>query len=115
MPKTHAVALYGTTKFKQLKTITYKKHVWKTRKDNVKQRYIKKIEARRSVFVYRDRRITLWGSAKDIRKAKELIDKKGLIPKQKFVDKVSARDFIEHPEKYTKEGEWVDRKEKDSP
>ena len=115
MARTHAVALYGTTKFKQLKTITYKKRVWKIRKDMVKQRYIKKIEARKHVYVYRDRRITLWGSAKDIKKAREMIDKKGLIPKQKFVDKVSAKDFIEHPEKYSKEGEWVDRKVKDTP
>jgi hypothetical protein len=113
--KTHAVAIYGTTKFKQLKTITYKKHVWKIRKDMVKQRYIKKIEARRHVYVYRDRRITLWGSAKDIKTARHIIDKYGLIPKQKFMDKVSAKDFIENPEKYTKEGEWVEKQEKDSP
>jgi NAD(P)H-flavin reductase len=115
MPKTHAVAIYGTTKFKQLKTITYKKHVWKTRKDNVKQRYIKKIEARRSVYVYRDRRITLWGSAKDVKKAREKLDRLGLIPKKKFVDKVSAKDFVLHPEKYAREGDWVDREVKHSP
>jgi len=115
MAKTHAVALYGTTKFKQLKTVTYKKRVWKIRKDHVKQRYIKKIEARRHVYVYRDRRITFWGSARDIKKAREKLDELGLIPKKKFVDKVSAKDFILNPEKYTKEGEWVDRKVKKTP
>jgi len=109
MPKTHAVAIYGTAKYKQLKTITY------TRRTPYHPERLQTITYHRKVYVERERRITLWGSPRDIAKAKAKIDKENWIPKKKYVDRVPAKDFLKNPQKYAKEGKWIDKKIKKTP
>jgi len=135
MPKKHAIAIYGTTKYKKKVSVTYKTRVWKKivrkqrfwkiRKDKVKQRYwrkrtikqrfTKKVTRKVSRWVKGGQRITLWGTPEDVASAKHKIEKEGLIPKHKYVDRVNAEDFADHPEKYTRKGEWIEFEEEPSP
>ena len=130
--KKHAIAIYGTTRYKKKVSVTYKKRVWKKivrkqrfwkiRKDKVKQRYWKKqtVKQRFTKKVTRKitrkvkggQRITIWGKPEDVATAKQMIEK-GLIPKRKYVDKVDAEKFIDYPEKYTRKGEWIEIDEKE--
>jgi len=114
MPKKHALAIYGSTRYKKKVSVTYKKRVWKRRKDGIKQRYRKKFTAKFPKWVKGGERITLWGKPEDIASAKKLIEK-GLIPKHKYVDRVNAENFIDYPEKYAREGQWVEFEEEESP
>jgi len=114
MPKKHAIAIYGTTRYKKKVSITVKKRVWIKGKHPVKQRHWKKIKTHVLKYVKGGQRITIWGKSEDVATAKQMIEK-GLIPKHKYVDKVDAEKFIDHPEKYTREGEWIDFEEEESP
>jgi len=105
--KTHAIAIYGTTKYKKKVKVTYKQRYWKIRKDKIKQRYTKKVIATKIKLVKGGQRITIYGTPKQIKQAKTKIQKQQLIPKKKYVDKVHAQVFLKHPEKYTRKGRWV--------
>lgn len=113
--KTHALAIYGTTRYKTLQQVSYKQRFWKKRSDGIKQRYRKSVTKTVSKFKKGGERITLFGNLKDIAKAEKKIEREKWIPKKKFQDRVNAKDFLENPEKYARKGDWVDREKKKSP
>jgi len=113
--KTHAVAFYGTTRYKTKVLVSYKQRYVKRRKDGVKQRYWLKVARSTSKFVKGGERLTVFGSAEDVALVKNKIDREQWIPKKKFQDRVPASEFLKHPERYARKGVWVERKKKDSP
>lgn len=113
--KTHAVAVYGTTRYLKKVQVSFKQRIWKRRRDGIKQRYHKTVTKKVSKFVKGGQRITVYGTAKDVRKAVDKIHKQQWIPNKKFVDRVAAKDFLDDPEEYAKQGEWIDFEENESP
>jgi hypothetical protein len=109
----HAIAFYGTTRYKKKVKITYKKQVWKRRKDGVKQRYRKTIVARRVKNVKGGKRLTVYGTSQEIRQVKQKIEE-GWIPRRQYVDRVSAELFLRNVERYARRGRWIDFEEEES-
>jgi len=93
------IAVYGTYEAK----VPVKQRYWKRRRDGIKQRYWKKTTRLKKVTM--SRRYEFYGKGKDLYKA--IVKAHQLMPKG-FVD-VSAREFLEHPERYGHEGSWIDR------
>jgi predicted cupin superfamily sugar epimerase len=93
------IAVYGS----YLVKIPVVQRYWKRRKDGIWQRYRKK--TRRLKTVTRSGRYEFYGKGKDLYKA--------VVKAHKFVPKgfvtVSARKFVEQPERYGLEGEWIER------
>ena len=94
------IAIYGSYETK----VPVKQRYWKRRVDGVKQRYwkikhgcFKKVEGKG--------RYEFSGKGSDLYKA--VVKAHKTMPKG-FVD-VSAEKFIENPEKYGDEGEWLDK------
>jgi hypothetical protein len=114
MRKSHAIAFYGSTRYKQKVKVTYKTTVTKKRKDGVKQRYHKRVTATRYKQVKGGQRLTVYGSPEEIKQVKEKIDSEGWIPKRKYVDRVSADLFLRDPKKYARKGVWIDFDEDES-
>jgi len=112
---THAVAFYGTTRYKTKVLVSYKQRYVKRRKDGVKQRYWLKVARSTSKFVKGGERLTVFGSAEDVALVKNKIDRESWIPKKRYVDRVRATLFLAEPERFARKGEWVERKKKDSP
>ena len=94
------IAIYGRYEAK----VPVKQRYWIKRKDGIKQRYwkikhgsFKKVEGKG--------RYEFHGQGKDLYKA--VVKAHQVMPKG-YVD-VSAEKFVEHPERYGLEGEWIDR------
>lgn len=111
-----ATSIYGTAKRKT----TYKKHVWHTipahtRKGKLIRSYrarrIHKITAKVGKTLH-NRRFTFWSKeTKWIKKAKQIMEKQGLIPKEQREDGIDAEKFVKdkkYRESVTQEGEWID-------
>lgn len=114
MTKTHTIAFYGTTRYKTKVLVTYKQRYVKCRKDGVKQRYWRKVARATSKFIKGGERLTVWGLAKDVALVKNKIDREQWIPRKRYVDRVSARLFLDEPERFARVGEWVNFGEKES-
>lgn len=95
------IAIYGAYET----WVPVKQRYWKRRKDGVKQQYWKKPKRLKRV-VSTSGRFEFHGKGRDLYQA--VVRATRYIPKG-FVD-VSAIDFVEHPEEYGVEGEWVDWK-----
>jgi hypothetical protein len=102
----HAVAFYGTTRYKKKVKVTYKQRFWKKRNDGIRQRYYKKVTGTRIKHIKGGERLTVYGTPKQIRRVKRKIDREGWIPKKQYVDKVNAELFLRHPRKYARKGVW---------
>jgi len=92
-------AVYGAYETR----IPVKQRYWKLRKDGWKQRYWIRTKRMKRV-VSTSGRFEFHGKGKDLYKA--VMKATRYIPKG-FVD-VSAVEFVEHPEEYGVEGEWVE-------
>jgi len=105
----NAIALYGTTRYKKSVVEVVYHRVWKTRKDGIRQRY-RMVKGYKTVekWFKGGNRLTVWGTAEDCARALEKIGEEEWIPKRKYVDNVPAADFLKHPEKYARKGEWVE-------
>ena len=93
------IAVYGSYEAK----VFVKQRYWKKRKDGIKQRYWKKTKRMKKVEA--SGRYEFYGKGKDLYKA--VVKAHQYMPKG-FVT-VSAEKFVENPEKYGFEGEWVER------
>jgi len=93
------IAVYGSYEAK----VHVKQRYWKKRIDGVKQRYWKK--TKRTKKVEASGRYEFYGKGKDLYKA--TVKAHRFMPKG-FVS-VSAEKFLENPEKYGLEGEWIER------
>ncbi len=93
------IAVYGTYQAR----VPFKRRVWKTRKDGIRQRCWKKTKGTKTVEA--KGRYEFHGKRKDLYKA--VIEAQHIMPKG-FVD-VSAEEFLKHPEDYGYEGSWIDR------
>jgi hypothetical protein len=93
------IAVYGSFEVK----VPVVQRYWKRRKDGLWQRYWKC--TRRFKKVTASGRYEFYGKGKDLYKA--------VVKAHKFVPKgfvtVSAREFVEQPERYGLEGEWIER------
>jgi hypothetical protein len=94
------IAVYGTFNVK----VPVKQRYWITRSDGVRQRYwkikhgsFKKVEGKG--------RYEFHGAGKELYRA--VVKTQRYMPKD-FVD-VPAEKFVEYPERYGVEGEWVER------
>ena len=112
--KSHAIAFYGTTRTKKTVQITYKQRYHIKRSDNVRQRYWKKVTARRSVYVKGGQRLTVYGTPQELEQVKQKIATEKWIPKHKYVDRVSAEVFLRKPRKFAKHGKWVKFEEQET-
>ena len=110
----HAVAFYGTTRYKTKVTLTYKQRYLKKRKDNIKQRYWKKVTVTKTKYVKGGQRLTVYGSPQEITEVKKKMTLEHWIPKKKYVDKVSAELFLRHPTKYARHGKWTKFEEQET-
>ena len=97
---TKKIGVYGSYVTK----MPVKQRYWKRRRDGIRQRYWKKTKRMRKVAV--SGRYEFHGKGRDLYKA--IVTAHRLMPKDRFVD-VSAREFLEHPERYGQEGSWIDR------
>jgi hypothetical protein len=104
--KNHAVAFYGTTRYKTKTPTTYKQHYWKKRKDGVKQRYVKKVTAKRVKNAKGGKRLTVYGTPHEIKQVKAKI-REGWIPKKQYEDRVSAELFLRNPSRFARRGKWI--------
>lgn len=93
------IAVYGSYEIK----IPVRQRYWKKRKDGIRQRYWKKTKRMKTVEM--SGRYEFRGKGKDLYKA--VVKAHRFMPKG-FVD-VSAEKFLQHPEKYGVEGEWVEK------
>lgn len=93
------IAVYGTYEAK----VHVRQRYWKRRKDGIKQRYWKKTS--RLMKVFKSGRYEFHGKGKDLFKAVVKAQKR--MPKGYL--RVSAEKFLENPEDYSVEGEWVER------
>ena len=93
------IAVYGSFKVKA----PLKQRYWIKRSDGIRQRYWKRTT--RTKIVESKGRYEFSGKGKDLYNA--VIKAHKIMPKG-FVD-VSAEEFLKHPEKYSFEGEWIDR------
>jgi hypothetical protein len=152
LKRNNAISIYGTTKqivtqpnysYAQRKRINYTRngkdisYLRKTGKTIIVKEH--NLELKQSTS-----RFTIYGTAEDCKKAKELIEKQGYVPKQKSIvgketfktgkresnhyqDNISARTytdlkghkhigFLDKPEQYARRDKWVkEQKIKDSP
>jgi len=111
---THAVAFYGSTRYKAKVKISYKQRYWKRRKDGVRQRYIKRVTAHRTKMVKGGQRLTVYGSPEQVKQVKHKVASEGWIPKKKYVDRVNAEVFLKKPRKYARKGKWASFSEAES-
>jgi len=93
------IAVYGSFEVK----VPVRQRYWKRRRDGVLQRYWKKTQRMKKVTM--SGRYEFHGKGRDLYKA--VVKAHQLMPKG-FVD-VSVEKFLEHPERYGTEGEWVER------
>lgn len=93
------IAVYGSYEAK----VPVRQRFWKRRKDGIRQRYWKKTKRTKKVVM--SGRYEFHGKGKDLYRA--IVGAHRFVPKD-FVD-VSAEKFLEHPEKYGYEGEWIER------
>jgi hypothetical protein len=93
------VAVYGTGEAK----IPVKQRYWKRRKDGILQRFWKKTKRVKKKLLD-NIRIELSGKGKDVYKA--VVKTYHYIPKGYI--KTSAQKFLENPEKFAYEGDWVE-------
>jgi len=100
---TKKIAIYGRYKA----NVPVKQRYWKRRIDGIKQRYWKKTKRMKKATIRG--RFELHGTGWVLYKAIALIKGRQLVPKahKRFVD-VSARKFLEHPERYSDEGSWIE-------
>lgn len=98
-PTVKRIAVYGSYKAK----VPSKQRYWKRRRDGVLQRYWKTTERKRSVEA--KGRYEFEGSGKELYQAVRKAQK--VMPKG-FVT-VSAKEFLQHPEKYGHSGSWIER------
>jgi len=96
---TKKIAVYGTFEAK----VPVRQRYWKRRIDGVKQRYWKKTTRMKSVE--KRGRYEFHGKGRHLYKA--VVKAHHIMPKG-FID-VSAKEFLEHPERYGSEGSWIDR------
>lgn len=96
---TKKIAIYGSYEA----MVPAKQRYWIKRKDGVKQRYWKNTKQLKKVTG--SGRYEFHGKGKDLYKA---VAKAHQIMPKGYVD-VSAEHFLENPEKYGFEGEWIDR------
>ena len=92
------IAVYGSYETKE----PVRQRYWKRRKDGIKQRYWKKTTRMKKVV--KAGRYEFHGSGKDLFRA--VAEAQKTMPKG-YVD-VSAKEFLEHPEKYGVEGTWTE-------
>jgi len=93
------IAVYGIFEVE----VPVKQRYWKRRKDGIKQRYWKKTKRLKKVEA--SGRYEFHGKGKELYKA--VVKAHEYVPKG-FVD-VSARKFLENPEKYGLKGEWIEK------
>jgi hypothetical protein len=93
------IAVYGSYEAKA----PVRQRFWKRRKDGIRQRYWKK--TKRTKKIEQSGRYEFYGKGKALYKA--VVKARKIMPKG-FVD-VSAEKFLEHPERYGFEGEWIER------
>ena len=113
----HAIAFYGTTRYKAKVKVTYKQRYLKKRKDGVRQHYTKKVTAYRTKNLKGGQRLTIWGSVEDVKEAKRIIDEENLIPIKRYEDRISAEIFVRNPayrRKHTRKGKWIAFEEDES-
>ena len=96
---TKKIAVYGTYEAK----VPVKQRYWIKRKDGVKQRYWKKTKRMKKAEF--KGRYEFTGKGKDLYKA---VAKAHKIMPRGYID-VPAEKFLEKPEEYGIEGEWIDR------
>ena len=96
---TKKIAIYGS----YLAKVPMKQRYWKRRIDGIKQRYWKKTSRTKKALV--KGRYEFSGTGKDLYKA--IVTAENVVPKG-YVD-VSAKRFIDNPQKFGYEGEWIDR------
>jgi hypothetical protein len=140
MVKNHAISIYGVaTKKITQKEYTYqqRKRIEYTNKKGKQISYLRRtgktitIPRHINTTKAREARFTIFGSAKDVKEAYELIIKNNLVPKKQYEDgvpdglpartytRLAYRDkkgkyhpqktivgILDHPEKYSKQGEW---------
>jgi hypothetical protein len=106
--RNHAIAIYGTTRYKAKVQTTYKQRYWKKRSDGIRQRYRKTVTRTTSRYVKGGQRLTIYGSAQDVAAATRKVHNEGWIPKKMYEDKVSAKGFLLNPKAHARKGEWVD-------
>lgn len=75
------LSIYGTGK------------VWRQRRDGHWQRYKTSV------------RFDFEGTRRQLARARSLVDKRGLVPKQRFV-RVTAQQFLDNPAHYARRGVW---------
>jgi hypothetical protein len=97
---TKKIAVYGSYEA----NVPIKQRFWKKRKDGIHQRYWKK--TKRTKKEVKSGRFEFHGKGKDLYKA--VVKAHQIVPKG-FID-VSAEKFLEQPEKYGFEGEWIESK-----
>jgi len=114
MTRMHAIAIYGTSRYRKKVKVTYKTRVWKRRSDGIKQRYRKTVTRRISKNVKGGKRFTIYGDAKDVSEATRLVHEGQWIPKKMYTDRVSAKGFLSNPKLYARKGVWQDFNEKES-
>ena len=97
------IAVYGIYMAK----VPVKQRYWKRRIDGIKQRYWKKTKRMKKATIRG--RYELHGTGRTLYKAIALIKGRHLVPKahRRFVD-VTARKYLEHPERYSDEGSWIE-------
>jgi hypothetical protein len=93
------IAVYGTS----IANIPVKQRYWKLRRDGIRQRYWKKTT--KTKRVEQKGRFEFTGKGRDLLKA---VRKAVHLAPKGYVT-VSAKQFLEHPERYGWEGEWIDR------
>lgn len=93
------IAIYGA----YMARVPVRQRYWIRRRDGVKQRYWKKTKRLKKAEM--SGRYEFHGKSKDLYKS--IMTAHHFMPKG-FVD-VSAVKFLEHPERYGFEGEWVER------
>ena len=93
------IAVYGSYEAK----VSVKQRFWKKRVDGIFQRYWKKTKRMKTVET--SGRYEFYGKGRDLYKA--VVKAHRFMPKG-FVT-VSANKFVETPEKYGFEGEWIEK------
>lgn len=93
------VAVYGSFKAK----VPVRQRYWKRRKDGIRQRYWRKTKRLKSVEM--SGRYEFHGKGRDLYRA--VVKAHEFMPKG-YVS-VSAEKFLEEPEDYGFEGEWIER------
>lgn len=109
MGKIAGLSIYGTAKRK----ITQKRRLWYPKR---KQHYWKKVTQK--VGKKLTKRYTFYGTVEQIRDARDLMIKEGLVPKKKYQDQIEAQRFVDdtgYRYRASDEGEWIDFEEVETP